>query len=409
MNVSSELPPRTTWGQRLATQWTRLRQGTLRRLARRHCYPLQEHLGHFSGAGWELLCAEVASSQVVLLGESHGTAQIPVLAAAIAGEVLPVLYVTELDSYVAQQVTKLATDPAGPGPYLRRYPAGLCIASWAEEFTLARDLVNCGVRLVGIDQVFAASAGPAHAYLAEMVTTAPARAELLTRAAAYLAHDQAVEHRGDELTALAMLTHTAADLTALHRLAASGPLVAQQLAADYALSHALYQSQDHQARVDLLRRNLLRVLVPAPGTELIVPRTLVKLGAFHVARGLSPLSGGDYYDVGSLLLNLVEAQGQQSLHVFVVGRQGTKAIGFNPNFSDQQRTTYSAQTLEMRWLAPLLDAAGWSPNWSVIDLRPLRAALTDATLRVPDLAMQRLLLGYDLLVVVPETTASRPL
>lgn len=42
----------------------------------------------------------------------------------------------------------------------------------------------------------------------------------------------------------------------------------------------------------------------------------------------------------------------------------------------------------------------------MVDLRPARRALTSGQLQVRNVALQRVLLGYDYAVVLPETTAS---
>jgi hypothetical protein len=44
----------------------------------------------------------------------------------------------------------------------------------------------------------------------------------------------------------------------------------------------------------------------------------------------------------------------------------------------------------------------------VFDLRPARRAITASKLQVSE-ALRRYILGYDYLVVIPETTASKPM
>ena len=47
------------------------------------------------------------------------------------------------------------------------------------------------------------------------------------------------------------------------------------------------------------------------------------------------------------------------------------------------------------------------PAWSAFDLRPLRTALAKGKLQLPNRSLERIIMGYDYLVVIPETTANR--
>lgn len=54
---------------------------------------------------------------------------------------------------------------------------------------------------------------------------------------------------------------------------------------------------------------------------------------------------------------------------------------------------------DYKFMKPFVDAAG-SEGWTVFDLRKLRGE------SISDPSLQRLVLGYDLLVLVPEATAA---
>ena len=160
---------------------------TLTRLIRQNQYALTANGTQFSGAGWDKIQASIQQSQYVLLGESHGTAQVPQFAAAVAQVLKPAVYVAEIDPSAAQTLTRLAAQPGPPTAYLRQYPDALCFYSWAEEFDLIRTLRAQQIRLVGLDQLFIASAAPFYAQLAGQVKSKSARAYLQRRAASYQA------------------------------------------------------------------------------------------------------------------------------------------------------------------------------------------------------------------------------
>jgi hypothetical protein len=398
----------------LAARSVAAQDSTLTRLSHRHHYTLVASAdgSQFGGAGWDRLRADVLKSQFVLLGEDHGMAQIPQFAAAVARELKPKLYVGEVDPGTAQELTRLTAQPGLPTAYLRQYPMALCFGAMAEEFDLLRALRQQGAQLLGIDQVFAANAAPFYQRLAGQVKSPAARAFLRQRGATYQAQDLANERAGGQ--SLAMLRQSAASVDSLlAAVQAESPTVRQQ-AQEYATSYHIYTDKDdnHQHRVDLMKRNLLLALRPyQTATGLAAPKMLFKLGGHHLGRGVSTLRFGEFYDVGNLVQNIADMQDQASLHVLVVGKQGRKLSGLNPLFPDKNVTTYTAAaygpTKEIP-IKPFTDQVS-DAAWSVFDLRPLRNALTSGKLQVPVVTLQRLIMGYDYLVVIPETTASRPI
>lgn len=372
---------------------------TLTRYARQNQYVLQANGPQFGGAGWDQLLADVRKSQFVLVGEDHGTAQIPAFTAALAREFRPAVYVAEIDPYVAQALTRLTAQPGPPTAYQRQYPESLCFYDLAEEYELARSLRAQQTRLVGIDQVFITTAAPFYAQLASLVKSQSARAYFTERATTYQHQTQAYEKRSAEEWVMNKQTQAAID--SLLAFAKNEGPIARQMAQDYAASYAIYHSGSHQARLSLMKRNLLRELRPGEAA----PRMLFKFGAYHVARGLSPAPFGEFYDVGNLVQNLADTQGQKSLHVLVIGKQGAEAHGTNPNFPDKNIATYTAAD-KPKYQQFLALSTG--PAWSVFDLRPARRAITAGKLQVSE-TLRRYILGYDYLVVIPEATASHPL
>ncbi|MEJ7663860.1 MAG: hypothetical protein WKG07_32165 [Hymenobacter sp.] len=61
----------------LAASIASAQDSTLTRLIRQNQYALTPQGSQFSGPGWDKLRASIQKSQFVLIGEDHGTAQIP--------------------------------------------------------------------------------------------------------------------------------------------------------------------------------------------------------------------------------------------------------------------------------------------------------------------------------------------
>jgi hypothetical protein len=379
----------------------RAQDSTLTRLARQHRYSLAVSGTQFSGEGWAKLRAAVQKSQFVLLGEDHGLAQVPQFAAAIAQVLKPAVFVAEVDPYVAQAATRLAAQPGLPTAYLRRYPEALCFFDLAEEFELVRSLRAQQVQVVGLDQVFCTTSAPFYAQLAELVKNAAAKAYLQRQAAAFEVQNQRYEQRGQD--DYVMLTQPQSAVDSLLLITKKESLAAQKMARDYAASYAIYKTQAHQVRVNLMKHNLLQALRPyQTAAGLAAPKMLFKFGSNHLARGLSQSVKGEFYDVGNLMQNLADVAGQQSLHLYIIGKQGQQAESDNPNFLDRRVGAYAIENAALQAFVGQVTG----PEWVVFDLRPARRAITAGQLVVNQF-LQRSILGYDYLIVIPETTASR--
>jgi len=406
VNLPSLVPYLRRFATLLREEWFGTSR-TLKRLLRQNRYSLTYDGAQFGGLGWDKLGQALQVSRFVLVGENHGLAQVPAFTQALAQRFAPQVYVAELDAYQARDLAELVAQPGPPTAYLRQHPGGLAFYSWVEEFELVRELQAQQVELWGIDQIFLASTGRFYARLAEQARKPVAQAYLQHWAAAYQAQDWAALQAGTEAFSIFSQPRSAVEeLLAL--VQAESPVV-QAMAHDYAYSHLLYQQQlagtgGHQQRVNLLKRNLLQYLLryqAARGPAW--PRMLLKFGAVHLARNLSPLLTGGYYDLGSLVQHLADVQDEQSLHVFVIGKQGHQAVGAHPDDPTRNSTSYG--TDEFPFLRAFFRLTG--TTWEVFDLRPVREVFLSGKLRLPNQNLLRIVLGYDFLVVIPETTASQ--
>lgn len=336
-------------------------------------------------------------------------AQIPLFAAAVAQVLKPALFATEVDPYIAQRVTQLVAQPglAPAAAYLRQYPEALCFYDWAEELELVRSLRAQQTQVLGLDQVYGSTAAPFYAQLAGLVKNKQAKAYLQRRAVVYEQQAQAFEKLGNDDWVMDKQAPSTVDSLLL--LTKGESPAAQKMALDYVASYRIYQAHQrnangHQERLNLLKSNLLQTLRPyQTPTGLAAPKMLFKFGSNHLARGLSPLMKGEYYDLGNLVQNLADVQGQKSLHLFVIGKQGMRAEADNLNFPAKHAVTYSAA--ENAALLPFLVQVIGSA-WAAFDLRPARRALTTGQLHVAE-KLRRIIQGYDYLVVIPETSASQ--
>lgn len=377
------------------------------RLLRQNQFTLTQTGTQCSGPGWDKLQQDIRKSTLVLLGEDHGMAQIPPFAQAVAQVLKPKVYVAEIDKYQAQDLTRLAAQPGLPTAYLQQFPMSLSFYSWAEEFELARALRAQNTKLVGVEQLGFAATGRSLMLMADQVKRPTTRTFLRKQAAAIQAHDRAALVAGNygSITINGMRPTL---LDSLRRMTSTEPAGVRQLLQDLEASVNIFRinasgkSGGHQLRINLMKRNLLAELQPYQQAGQALPPMLFKFGANHLGRGRS--IWGDIYDVGNLAVNLADAHDQKTLHILVMGKQGKKVTGQNPVDFSKNATAYSAADDAM--LKPFMAATPAGAAWQVFDLRPMRRALLYKGLPVADQELQAAILGYDYVVIIPETTAS---
>lgn len=123
--------------------------------------------------------------------------------------------------------------------------------------------------------------------------------------------------------------------------------------------------------------------------------------ATHTMRGRS-MTG--VYDIGSMLPELATANGMRSFQIMVIPRSGfTNAHRpFSPNADDKRAPYDPAKELPFD-AKPLFDAAS-ATDWSLFDLRALRAPLARRKLEPIEDRFRNVLWGYDAILVIPDVS-----
>ena len=394
-----------------STQQVRAQDSLLTQLIHQHRSVFRPQGKGFEGPGWDSLHKAIQQSQFVLLGEEHGLAETARFAGAVARVLVPDAMVAEISPYEARQLNQLTVQLGLPLTYQQRYPFSLSFFSWTEEFQLAQMLRAGGAPVVGIDQMYIGNAGHLLSQMATLARRAPVRTQLRYLAATYLTHDRQQVYQPGATGTLYLDSATPADIDKVLTLTATeSPTVramAQTLATSYAIYHT-YQTHQllpggfsgHQARVNLMKRNLLYELrkYQAIPTQSL-PKLLFKFGTNHMSRDRAPLS--NVFDVGNLVANLADAQNQHSLHLLVVGKEGTQNV---TDSFDHALTIGSLKPSDNAYLRLFFEQV--ENEWTLVDLRPLRQAFTNRLLQLEDPILKRSILGFDYLILIPHTTAS---
>ncbi|MDQ3282032.1 MAG: hypothetical protein M3Q69_11535 [Acidobacteriota bacterium] len=370
--------------------------------------------GRVGGPGAELLRREIASTQFFLLGEEHGTADIAEFATALLPDAWKSGYrhvVMEVGPYSLERLEGKAPF-AQVAEFNRRYPGALPFLSWKEEaqFYATAMQLNGGRRgtVWGIDQEFILSPTAHFERLVSLAPNAKARGvaeELLARSRAGEGEMRKTKNPG----AVFFFNATTEDFAQLRTAFRGASPAALQLIDALDESREIYRLngtsgwESNQQRSLLMKRLFGEAYRAAVVNGEAKPKVFVKLGAYHVMRGRS-LTG--VYDIGTMLPELAAANGTRSFQLLVLPRGGyTNAHRpFSPN-DDDKRAPYDP-VKELPWdMKPILDAA--SPTeWSLFDLRPLRVPLARGKLGTLDPKLERLLWGYDAVLIVPEVRAA---
>jgi hypothetical protein len=144
-------------------------------------------------------------------------------------------------------------------------------------------------------------------------------------------------------------------------------------------------------RAQFMKQNLQKDLDAAPRQ-----RVLLKFGDWHLYKGFNPLH---QRDLGNYVAEIADGEGSSSLHICVLGAKGTH-VGFGGyNRPEKLEPFVLTDDSDYRWIKPAME--NQVPNaWTLYDLRSLRFQ----KLANLDQDMERLIYGYDLLVIIPELT-----
>lgn len=367
--------------------------------------PIRLEGGRLTGAGAQLLAQEIAQSRFVMIGEDHGTREIPAFVTAVCQMVGPDRlsgYAVESGAVAVALLTphlKAADRAARMGEFAQKYPNAVAFLDIAEDNEAAATCMKASrrrdFRLIGADQEFIGSG----LLLLDRILATKLSEEARRTVAAARAREAnaagAARVSGDP-SKLLMVAASDGELDLIKgALARGGNPEARRIFAALRKSRTIYGTPDNRSntlRASLLKQNFAAAM-PAAGT------VVGRFGALHAYKGFNPL---DNLDLGNFLAEQAEREGARSLHVMIIGARGKHATfaGFGKSFPSSDYVTADAKPF--RWFA---DAANRQlpGGWTLFDLRTLRHARIGGI--EPD--WQRTINGIDLLIVIPETTAAK--
>ena len=361
----------------------------------------------FSGAGYDWLVRRGSEAHTFLLGEEHGIAENPKLAAQLFKDLAPAGYrslAIEISPPMASALDDaLLKGPAATRALLTKPESRLAFYGMREEadfLAAARAAVPRSQKLLwGLDYDVAADR-----HLIAQLKAAPKPPEAESPLAKLAQASAQSWAKYEETHNPQYIFGFAGDPKLVRDLAAAWPgadarsrLIMDTLEQTLAIN-ALWVAQkgydSNLLRSRFLRANLLRYWKERRDPE---ARLFMKFGASHMVRGINM---SDTFDIGSLVPELVAERGGTSFHLLVLPGPGSQTANLDPTkfvYVPGNRDQYGEGT-------ELFDQAVIPATFTLFDMAPLRPLASSHSGNVP-LPLWRVIHGFDAVLVM---TGSHP-
>ena len=350
--------------------------------------------GSFAGEGWDLIIEQTKKSQHVLIGEDHFFNEIPSFIKAVFNANDFENFYIEVDPYSTEIIQKsiLTLKDADKERFNSTYKDLFSFYALQPEYDLLEHIVNSGTKLLGSDQILM--------YADRLIAQHLSKSTKNSEAKKIYEHimEQSRVHLDTFLInpkkPMYMLTPDFSEqVEKLSTLNLSEK--EQGFTADIKRSKTIYLERSHKKRVRLLMNGVMNDL-PKWNSK----KTLFKYGANHLTRGEGFLN---VYDIGNLVANITESNYQDTFHIMILGESGMQGSLFRslpPSQVDSENDFY------LSYLKPFFNITEGN-DWHVFDLLPFRKALLKNQLKIVNKNLERVIRGYDALVIIPKVTAAK--
>jgi hypothetical protein len=371
--------------------------------------------GNLAGPGADVLREATAGAQFVMLGEDHGTREIPEFADALFASLVPRGFHTiavETGPVLAIKLRNWLASSNGRAQFVAfesSHGGTTAFYNWQDEYAFlehAAAMTGGALQLWGLDQeLMGASKFLLESMLAQRPgshSTALIHAMLAEDAADYAKAAQS----GDPAQMFVLQVDPHALQVLKTSLARDGNVRAQRLLQGLIATRNVYvnccnalASQSNRDRALLMKQTLVAYL-NAAGAYARPPKIFFKFGGEHLYRGVNPVRN---LDLGNYIAEIGDGLGLRTVNVLVLGTDGkqSKFAGIAKPWAvatyklgDEDHDIFAS-------LAPFVRATGTSPM--LFDLRLLRKHFSGVG--IVDKEYERMVYGYDFLLLIPNTTA----
>jgi hypothetical protein len=374
---------------------------------------------HLTGTGLPVLQSALADAQFVLIGEDHGISQIPQFAGAVCDILGPQGFHTmavETGPLAATELQEWITHDSGRASLIdfeKKFSDSIAFYNFQEEYALlsrcARSAQDGKFQLWGLDQEFMGASG---IILTTILGTHPGKeaADEVQRLLQKNDEAHAAAAKSGNPGELFMMAASGEELNKLRdSLQAEGNGTSLGLIDALIKSRDIYQKnmngsgfESNRERALLMKSNFIGDYKKTTQAENMPPKVLIKTGAFHMYKGINPLRNND---LGNFVAELADGQGTKSLHIVILGEKGSQLrfAGIGHPYQPGDFNLAEDKDSEFIFLKPMFDNLE-SSGWTMFDLRALRKGF--GSLGPVDKELERMIFGYDLLVLIPNATPS---
>jgi hypothetical protein len=353
-------------------------------------------------------------AQFVLLGEDHGIAQIPQFDAAVCGVLGSKGFhdlAIEVGPSAAEELNQVLAEKDGRTRFVafnKEFPETVAFYNWSGEYDF---LASCSQsaaggksRLWGLDQELMGASRLLLTQILKQQLSPAAAAEgrhLLEENDA--AHVQAAK-TGNPFD-LFMMSASDAELahfrdTLVHEgnpglpKMLDGILESREIYRKYQLGLGF---ESNRQRALLMKRNFIRNYRLDRDADSNPPKVILKFGGEHLFKGFNPLHNND---LGNFIAELADYQRSKSVHILILGVKGKQArfAGIGKPWEAADFNLAEDKDSDFLYLKPFFEKTA-NEGMTIFDLRAFRNDF--GSLGAVDREMERLVFGYDFLVLIP--------
>ncbi len=372
-------------------------------------YELHVENGKFNGGAAAVLQTAIAQAKYVAIGEDHITAEIPQFASAVCNVMGPLglaAMAIETSPRAAAFVASTFGKPdrlARMGALMAKYPDAVAFQNVKQENDLVDHCASVAggesFHLWGLDQEFVGSGGWV---LDEILEThpGPAATEAIKRLKEEEQRDAAAAQATDPSKLFLMAAPMEELDSAAALLAREGNAKANADFRELRTSAEIYRlnqqgsPESNNERARLMKQNFAGDMRGAAITS--SGKVLLKFGEWHLYKGFNPLQ---QRDLGDYVAELADGEGSTSLHICVLGAKGTHFTYGGYKKPAKTAPFVMDEDPDYKWMTPAIKNQVEN-GWTLYDLRKLRFQGLGSI----DPDFQRLIYGYDFLVIIPELT-----
>jgi len=362
----------------------------------------------FAGPAWDFLVREGAAAHAFLLGEEHGIAENPKLAAQLFRALRPSGYekvCVEISPPMAEDLARAARDGMdGMRAMFADATTNVAFFGMREEAEWITDARGAapgrGQAIWGLDYEVFADRRLIARLKAKRKPAAATHALDALEAASAAAWAQHAQTRNPQF-----IFSFSGDPALVRAVRAAWPgadedaaLILETIEETLEINRLFVtgrNQESNQRRADFNKRNLRRYL-----RANAAPKVFYKFGANHMVRGLNHTWS---FDIGSAVPEIVALTGGTSFHLLVLPGAGASIAQFDPT-----ALTYRSAPVASQYQSGLtpITAAAFADSMTLLDMRPLRPLVTGNRAHQLEDDLVRVVHGFDAVLVMTGSTAS---